>query len=319
MAALVAQCSATPATAAATPPCSATPFQTQISVRHTPGTGGERCDTKIFRGCSATPVLHPAKRYKIQEISCDTCSATRVARQGGTRNRVQLRWPQETSHKILHISPHALNQILSLRDSGVGGPNFFDKLYGLGAPKQCPCEVTLILLSLVFWFSLVSSNQVHSLCVLSMFSLFISRVCLGFRGVENPGVLGWFSGKKKAHKHKSFWPVTPPVTGGSPDRGGQESKFMYYLSEPKEHKSFCPDTRPEDRWPERPEKIMCKSYMCLRSRPGKPNQRKGQNKKFMNFAHFCEFWCFSLGKQARFTLNFCSGMPPRKVHELPFL
>ena len=24
------------------------------------------------------------------------------------------------------------------------------------------------------------------------------------------------SGKKKAHKHKSFWPVTPPVTGGLP-------------------------------------------------------------------------------------------------------
>ena len=36
---LVSQCSATPATVAATPPCSATPFQTQISVRH-PGTGG---------------------------------------------------------------------------------------------------------------------------------------------------------------------------------------------------------------------------------------------------------------------------------------
>ena len=47
----------------------------------------------------------------------------------------------------------------------------------------------------------------------------------------------------------------------------------------------------------------------IRSRPGKPNQKKGQNEKFMNFAHFCEFWCFSLGKQARFTLNFCSGMP----------
>ena len=31
---LVAQCSATPATVAATPQCSATPFQTQISVRH---------------------------------------------------------------------------------------------------------------------------------------------------------------------------------------------------------------------------------------------------------------------------------------------
>ena len=26
----------------------------------------------------------------------------------------------------------------------------------------------------------------------------------------------------------------------------------------------------------------------IRSRPGKPNQRKGRNEKFMNFAHFCE-------------------------------
>ena len=34
----------------------------------------------------------------------------------------------------------------------------------------------------------------------------------------------------------------------------------------------------------------------FRSRPGKPNQREGQNEKLMNFAHFCEFWCFSLGK-----------------------
>ena len=30
----------------------------------------------------------------------------------------------------------------------------------------------------------------------------------------------------------------------------------------------------------------------FRSRPGKPNQRKGQTEKFMNFAHSCEFWCF---------------------------
>ena len=37
---LVAQCSATPAAVAATPPCSATPFQTPISVRHLPGMGG---------------------------------------------------------------------------------------------------------------------------------------------------------------------------------------------------------------------------------------------------------------------------------------
>ena len=27
-----------------------------------------------------------------------------------------------------------------------------------------------------------------------------------------------YSGQKKAHKHKCFWPVTPPVTTGSPDR-----------------------------------------------------------------------------------------------------
>ena len=54
---------------------------------------------------------------------------------------------------------------------------------------------------------------------------------------------------------------------------------------------------------------------CNHEFPGKPNKRKGRNEKFMNFAHFCEFWCFSLGKQARFTLNFCSGMPLWKVHK----
>ena len=52
------------------------------------------------------------------------------------------------------------------------------------------------------------------------------------------------SGKKKAHKHKSFWPVTPPVAGGSPDREAGGSNFYVLSSEPKEHKSFCPDTRP---------------------------------------------------------------------------
>ena len=46
---------------------------------------------------------------------------------------------------------------------------------------------------------------------------------------------------------------------------------------------------------------------------------KGQNGKFMNFAHFCEFWCFSLRKQARFTSNFCSRLPPGKALKLAFL
>ena len=73
---LVAQCSATPATVAATPPCSATPFQTQISVRHLPAHGGGgRCDTKIFRGCSATPVLHLQNAIQSRKSA-----ATRVAR-----------------------------------------------------------------------------------------------------------------------------------------------------------------------------------------------------------------------------------------------
>ena len=73
---LVAQCSATPATVAATPPCSATPFQTQISVRHLPAQGGGgRCDTKIFRGCSATPVLDLQNAIKSRKSA-----ATRVAR-----------------------------------------------------------------------------------------------------------------------------------------------------------------------------------------------------------------------------------------------
>ena len=57
----------------------------------------------------------------------------------------------------------------------------------------------------------------------------------------------------------------------------------------------------------------------FRSRPGKPNQRKGQHEKLVNFAHFMNSGIFPSGKQARFTLNFCSGMPLRKVHELTYL
>ena len=47
---LVAQCSATPTTVAATPPCSATPFQTQISVRHLPARGGGGATPKCLGG-----------------------------------------------------------------------------------------------------------------------------------------------------------------------------------------------------------------------------------------------------------------------------
>ena len=53
--------------------------------------------------------------------------------------------------------------------------------------------------------------------------------------------------------------------------------------------------------------------------PRQTKPKKGPKRKVHEFRSFlCEFWCFSLGKQARFTLNFCSGMPLRKVHELTF-
>ena len=58
----------------------------------------------------------------------------------------------------------------------------------------------------------------------------------------------------------------------------------------------------------------------IRSHPGKPNQIKGQNEKFMNFAHFVWILEFFLMKTSTIHIsNFCSGMPPRKVHELTFL
>ena len=47
---IVAQCSATPASAAATPPCSATPFQRQLDVRHPWQLKGDRRDRVFFGG-----------------------------------------------------------------------------------------------------------------------------------------------------------------------------------------------------------------------------------------------------------------------------
>ena len=73
---LVAQCSATPATVAATPPCSATPFQTQISVRHLPGMGGGKGATpKVLGGVVRHRPLHLQNAIKSRKSA-----ATRVAR-----------------------------------------------------------------------------------------------------------------------------------------------------------------------------------------------------------------------------------------------
>ena len=55
---IVAQCGATPASVAATPPCSATPFQRQLDVRHSWQLKDDRCD-RVFQGeLSATPLQH---------------------------------------------------------------------------------------------------------------------------------------------------------------------------------------------------------------------------------------------------------------------
>ena len=75
---LVAQCSATPASVAATPPCSATPFQRQLDVRHSWQAKGDRCDRAFEGGCSAILLLHLKKTQDSEEICCDTYSVTRV-------------------------------------------------------------------------------------------------------------------------------------------------------------------------------------------------------------------------------------------------
>ena len=84
---IVAQCSATPASVAATrsPPCSATPFQRQLDVRHSWPFKGDRCDRAFLGGCSAILLLHLKKPQDSEEICCDTCSST-----VGPRTRVQL-------------------------------------------------------------------------------------------------------------------------------------------------------------------------------------------------------------------------------------
>ena len=52
--------------------------------------------------------------------------------------------------------------------------------------------------------------------------------------------------------------------------------------------------------------------------PAKQTKERAKTKSSW-ISPICEFSCFSLGKQARFTLNFCSGTPLQKVHELAFV
>ena len=64
---------------------------------------------------------------------------------------------------------------------------------------------------------------------------------------NTPSTVGNSSGKKKAHKHKSFWPVTPPVTGGSTDREARRQSFMCYPRNPRNINLFVRIPDREDR------------------------------------------------------------------------
>ena len=59
--------------------------------------GGGKVRHQHFWGVWRDTAATPAKRYKIQEISCDTCSAT-----GGTCNRVSR---ERVGVKIVQVLP----------------------------------------------------------------------------------------------------------------------------------------------------------------------------------------------------------------------
>ena len=108
--------------------------------------------------------------------------------------------------------------------------------------------------------------------------------------VRNSGVGGGgenliliLSGKEKAHKHKSFWPVTPPVTGGSPDWEARGQSFMCYPRNPRNISLFVRIPDREDRRPGWPEKVLCR---------GGPKgvSTKGVSMQRPNFPYFRAFY-----------------------------
>ena len=70
--------------------------------------------------------------------------------------------------------------------------------------------------------------------------------------------------ERKRHINIIFLAGDPSGDRGVSRPGGQGSKFYVLSSEPKEHKSFCPDTRPGGPVTGATGKsFMCKSFMCL--------------------------------------------------------
>ena len=80
---------------------------------------------------------------------------------------------------------------------------------------------------------------------------------MGFSAVK-------ISGKEKAHKHKQFCLVIAWVRGGGSRPGGQGSNVYVLCAEPKEHKHFCPGTRPEGSVTGVTKKlIMCQMFITV--------------------------------------------------------
>ena len=70
--------------------------------------------------------------------------------------------------------------------------------------------------------------------------------------------------KEKGTQTQIFLAGDPSGDRGVSRPGVQGSKFYVLSSEPKEHKSFCPDTRPGGPVTGATGKsFMCKSFMCL--------------------------------------------------------
>ena len=79
------------------------------------------------------------------------------------------------------------------------------------------------------------------------------------------------SGKKRAHKHISFWLVTPSIRGQSPGPVARGQRCMCYPREPKGDKSFCPGTRPRRSVTGVPDRVSCAKVLCAFSYdPGGP-------------------------------------------------
>ena len=107
---------------------------------------------------------------------------------------------------------------------------------------------------------------------------------LGFGrwGLGCPGDLAWTpggvrkvcAGRKKAHQHKYFWPVTPSVRGQSPGRVTRGQRFMYYPRNPRNINLVARVSDQEDRWQGWPDRVLRAKVLCAFSVPQSLCQRK---------------------------------------------